>query len=203
MTLRALLFFLEKMRRLDFNQSADNYKYPYFFLSSIHIKFPKRIIDRIKYKYKRPKRYDWNSKKENPKNAFIYGDIPRPTHQKKESPPYGLTIYKGYREVVLSRRTVKFILKSNLTKSLLKWSQDITFPEEIFFATLVRINVKKYVHTGIVEQYHTKQAIQYPLCPRRTLWNYATKNCYGQSKRWMCNLRLIETTKLYCKCAFL
>ena len=95
---------------------------------------------------------------------------------------------------------MKFILKSNLTKSLLKWSQDITFPEEIFFATLVRINVKKYVHTGIVEQYHTKQAIQYPLCPRRTLWNYATKNCYGQSKRWMCNLRLIETTKLYCKC---
>ena len=88
-----------------------------------------------------------------------YCHIPRPTHQKKESPPYGLTIYKGYREVVLSRRTVKFILKSNLTKSLLKWSQDITFPEEIFFATLVRINVKKYVHTGIVEQYHTKQVV--------------------------------------------
>ena len=132
-----------------------------------------------------------------------YCHIPRPTHQKKESPPYGLTIYKGYREVVLSRRTVKFILKSNLTKSLLKWSQDITFPEEIFFATLVRINVKRYVHTGIVEQYHTKQAIQYPLCPRRTLWNYATKNCYGQSKRWMCNLRLIETTKLHCKCVLL
>ena len=60
---------------------------------------------------------------------------------------------------------MKFILKSNLTKSLLKWSQDITFPEEIFFATLVRINVKKYVHTGIVEQYHTRQAIQYPLVP--------------------------------------
>ena len=57
--------------------SADNCKHLYFFLSSIHIKFPKRIIDRIKYKYKRPKRYDWNSKKENPKNAFIYGDIPR------------------------------------------------------------------------------------------------------------------------------
>ena len=36
----------------------------YIYLSSIHIKFPKRIIDRIKYKYKRPKRYDWNSKKE-------------------------------------------------------------------------------------------------------------------------------------------
>ena len=85
---------------------------------------------------------------------------------------------------------MKLILNSNLTKSLLKWSQDITFPEEIFFATLVRINTKKYMQTGIVEQDHTKKAKQYPLCPRRTLWNYATKNCFGQSKRWMCNLSL-------------
>ncbi len=36
----------------------------------------------------------------------------------------------------------------------------------------------------------SKRSKTYPLCPRRTLWNYATKHCYGQSKRWMCNLGL-------------
>ena len=91
---------------------------------------------------------------------------------------------------------MKFILKSNLTRALLKWCQDITFPEEIFFATLVRINVKKYALTGKVEQDHLKKQLKYALCPRRTLWNYATKKCFGQSKRWMCNLRLLETKYL-------
>lgn len=99
-------------------------------------------------------------------------------------------VFQGYREVILTRKTVKFILRSNLTKSLASWSQDISFAEEIFFATLARIDTKKFQSQGIVQQNLDKKSIGYNLCPRRTLWNYATKNCFGQSKRWMCNLSL-------------
>ena len=35
------------------------------------------------------------------------------------------------------------------------------------------------------------------LCPRKTLWNYATEYCYGQNRRWMCNLGFRDLNQIY------
>ena len=75
--------------------------------------------------------------------------------------PCYLISFQGYREVILTRKTVKFIIRSHLAKSLASWSEDVTFPEEIFFATLTRINRTKFLEQGLVEQNRNKKAIPY------------------------------------------
>ena len=82
--------------------------------------------------------------------------------------------------MILTRKTVRFILQSTLSKKLISWSKDITFPEEIIFATLARIDRKKYFESGIITQNNAKRSRTYPICPRKTLWNYALDHCYGQ-----------------------
>ena len=119
------------------------------------------------------------------------------TNVTKEPPPFGLTIYKGYREIILSRKSAKFYLETELGKSFLDWCKDVIFPEEVFFATLTRVDKSKYFTDNIIEQIHVKRPHTYPICARKTLWNYATKNCYGQSKRWMCNLGLRDLVQAF------
>ena len=53
-----------------------------------------RILDRISYKYIRPKNNSTSNTKENANNSFIYETIPINTNQSKEAPPNGLIIYK-------------------------------------------------------------------------------------------------------------
>ena len=53
-----------------------------------------RILDRISYKYIRPKNNSTLNTKENANNSFIYETIPINTNQSKEAPPNGLIIYK-------------------------------------------------------------------------------------------------------------
>ena len=73
----------------------------------------------------------------------------------------------------------------------------MSFPEEIIFATLARINKQQFLDTGIVVQNHDKRSRTYPLCPRKTLWNYAIEYCYGENRRWMCNLGFRDLNQIY------
>ena len=96
----------------------------------------------------------------------MYPERPIETTKRKELPPLGLKIFKGEREMTMSRYeylyfivffckehnlqfifylrlTIEYILKSQLGKIFWKWVENVEFPEEIFFNTLVRINKTK------------------------------------------------------------
>lgn len=57
----------------------------------------------------------------------------------KEPPPFGLKIFKGYKNVILRRDMVNFFINHPISKTFLQYVQDIKIPDEHFYATLVRI----------------------------------------------------------------
>ena len=66
-------------------------------------------------------------------NSYERTEILRPP------PPYNLTIYKGWKNVILSRKFAKFALSHPIAQNLKEWTKDMEIPDEEFFPTLARI----------------------------------------------------------------
>ncbi len=60
----------------------------------------------------------------------------------KEPPPFGLTIFKGSKYVILNSESVHNFVHGHVAKSLREWLKDVSMPEEFFFATMSRIDFK-------------------------------------------------------------
>ena len=74
----------------------------------------------------------------------MYGLLNRVTTTKHDLPPFGLKIYKGFKEVVISRHTAIFVTRTDLAIKFLDWLKYVSCPEEFFFATLARVNQDAY-----------------------------------------------------------
>ena len=60
---------------------------------------------------------------------------------------------KGHKDVALTRSSAEFFLRSQLGIDFLEWLKSgVGFPEEFFFATLVRVSQKLFYQEGIVVQ---------------------------------------------------
>lgn len=76
--------------------------------------------------------------------ACGYRFIPLQTEKLKDPPPFNLTIYKGQKNVILSRTFVDFVLDHEVALAFLRWCEDMLIPDEAFYSTLIRIkNVKQ------------------------------------------------------------
>lgn len=138
---------------------------------------------------------------EDKNHSFMYPERPIETSIRKEKPPFGLKIFKGEREVALMRKTVEFVLQSNVSQALWKWVQNVAFPEEIFFNTLIRIDKKS---TNVKQILDKKKDFTHGFCARRTLWYFNRRHCYGVMKRHLCNLDLRDLPEVYEKqCLFI
>ncbi len=56
----------------------------------------------------------------------------------KEPPPFNLTVYKGGKNVVLSRSMVHFLLRHPIAVKFREWLEDTFVPDESFYATMIR-----------------------------------------------------------------
>ena len=63
--------------------------------------------------------------------AYLQNDVPQRTEERKEAPPFDLTIRWGWTESVISRRTAKMIINNKPLQELRKWVQDVFFPEVV------------------------------------------------------------------------
>ena len=54
--------------------------------------------------------------------------------------PFNLTIFKGMREVVLSRNYSRFCLENPVARSFRTWIKNTAIPDESYFQTLSRIS---------------------------------------------------------------
>ena len=62
-------------------------------------------------------------------------------------------LIKGHKDIALTRSSAEFFLRSQLGIDFLEWLKSgVGFPEEFFFATLVRVSQKLYYQRGIVVQ---------------------------------------------------
>ena len=93
------------------------------------------------------------SKADNP--FEFYTDIARICKNCKrlKPPPYNLTIFKGHKDVALTRSSAEFFMTSKLGKDFLTWLKSgVGFPEEFFFATMARVSQHLYNTKGLVVQ---------------------------------------------------
>ena len=57
----------------------------------------------------------------------------------KLPPPHGLDIFKGSKNVVLTREFADGTMRHPYTKRLLAWLRNVAVPDEFFFPTMVRV----------------------------------------------------------------
>ena len=155
--------------------------------SIITKKFPAKYKERIKFKHLSPK-----GKTNSDENPVMYKRIPKRTLSLQPNPPHDLVIFKGFKEVVLYRSFAKWCLDSDIGKDFLHWCSSVTYPEEIFFSTLTRINYQQHMDNGITHQDLKSPSSYYQndLCVRRSLWEENVKICHGKMKRYICNLAI-------------
>ena len=81
-----------------------------------------------------------------------YDKVPRRGEgaEKKFPPPHGLTVFKGLKNVILSRPMVDFILHNIVATDFKEWLEDTQIPDESFYATMIRVELND--HSGEVRQ---------------------------------------------------
>ena len=67
------------------------------------------------------------------------------TKVKKKPPPFGLKVFKGFKNVILRRDFVRFVITHPIAKAFRIFLQDTNIPDEHFYATLSRItNIEEF-----------------------------------------------------------
>ena len=61
------------------------------------------------------------------------------TNNLKGPVPYNMTVFKGYKGVILSKEFAKFVITHPVPQALREWLKDVQIPDEEFFSTLARI----------------------------------------------------------------
>jgi hypothetical protein len=140
-----------------------------------------------------------------------YQIIPLRTNNSKRPPPFNLTIYKGHKNVILSRTFSKFVLRHPVAIGFRRWCEDMLIPDEAFYSTLIHItdiqdlrpdnlsdeSLGKETVGNLLDDLEKRYRIQQTKdahtqdivgghCIRRSLWGY--QGCQGQLKREICNL---------------
>jgi hypothetical protein len=81
-----------------------------------------------------------------------YKLINLPVDIRLSPPPFNLTIFKGFRENLISRQSAIFFTQTMLGKEFLKWLARTGCPEEFFFATLTRVSKDDYYFNNKIVQ---------------------------------------------------
>ncbi len=75
---------------------------------------------------------------------------PHKTVERHSPTPYNLTLFKGYKEVVLNRTEAAFLLDHPVSRQVLAWMADVYIPDEAFYATMTRTRIG--VEDGLLRQ---------------------------------------------------
>ena len=93
--------------------------------------------------------------------------------------PFNLTMFKGEREVVLSRNYSRFCLEHPVARSFRNWIKDTKIPDESYFQTLSRISDIVAPNNNSMEFFNVTQNLDSNfkttvggICPRYTKWIY-------------------------------
>ena len=66
---------------------------------------------------------------------------------KKPEPPYGLKVYKGYKNVMIRRDFANFLIHHQVAKAFEEYLHDTIVPDEHLYASLARISdIKSIIH---------------------------------------------------------
>ncbi|GAB1610376.1 N-acetyllactosaminide beta-1,6-N-acetylglucosaminyl-transferase-like [Argonauta hians] len=104
------------------------------------------------------------------------------TNKKKDPPPHKIKIVKGSAYGVFSKSFVQYILFDKRARDLLQWMEDISSPDEYYWATLNHLQINKHLNTpgGYRGDPNTK-----PWLASYAGWREKGDPCFG---RWVRNI---------------
>lgn len=126
---------------------------------------------------------------------------PKPTDVLKSEAPYGLYIFKGSKNIAITKTFVKKILFSQISKDLQVWFVDTWAPDEHFIPTLVRTSSGSQIHQDLdLNKYKAPPGLIAPeLAIRFTVFEEAAPSnwsCGGIWQRWLCIFGTINLPEL-------
>jgi hypothetical protein len=116
------------------------------------------------------------------------------THVAKTPAPHDLQIYQSFREVLLNRTLARFAAEDPLAASLHDWLSDAFVSDELFFATLNRLQPLPR-DGGVVTQKDPEEEDYCPVEPRYSLWKF-DGHCFGHVTRSLCHFSLRDFPNL-------
>lgn len=121
------------------------------------------------------------------KYRYVYRHVdnqikPKPfkTNQKKEDPPYNITVVKGSAYGIFSREFAHFVTYNRTARELLDWFRDVLSPDEYYWATL---NYNH--HIGTPGSFYKGKPDDKPWLPVFVAWG-GVNPCEGKYVRGVC-----------------
>ena len=112
--------------------------------------------------------------------------------------PYNLTLFKGSKNVIISRKTAHDVLTHPVHLSLRNWLKDTAIPDETFFPTIAKIvNITKTEENDykVVQKLDTFDT-SFGICTRASMWQYeGAPKCYGGYVHNICQLTVQDLCK--------
>ena len=102
--------------------------------------------------------------------------------------PYNLTMFKGNRQVILSREYTNFILNHPVPTALRFWMKETLVPDEHYFPTLARISNMSQEDFGshfwkVSQNYDKSFDTRHETCHRYSQWG---GKCHGRNIHYNC-----------------
>ncbi len=142
----------------------------------------------------------------------------------QQKPPYGLTLRKGCKNVVLTRSFASYVLNEWIAIDLINFLQTTQVPDEHFYSTLATVksyNPKVKQLCNLTSTKLRMDFLEYDLSPRfkrellpRTWWmpgwsftwdwdhsKYKEHNCTGQTIRSICNFGTADLPEMWAEAA--
>ena len=112
--------------------------------------------------------------------------------------PYNLTLFKGSKNIIISRKTAHDALTHPVHLALRNWLKDTTIPDETFFPTIAKIvNITQTEENdyNVVQKLDTFDT-SFGICPRASMWQYpGAPKCYGGYVHNICQLTVQDLCK--------
>lgn len=110
-------------------------------------------------------------------------------------PPAGIKIFKGVKNVLISRRFASFALYHPIAQQFRDWLEDVGVPDEIYFQSLRSVGPIGEDNLTSPQGW-TVDTEKYPI-PRYTEWQNDNKLCYGKTIRWLCNFGVLDLSRVW------
>ncbi|XP_023346425.1 beta-1,3-galactosyl-O-glycosyl-glycoprotein beta-1,6-N-acetylglucosaminyltransferase 3 [Eurytemora carolleeae] len=171
----------------------------------VDIQFPhSQVQDRWKYSYELTKGAE-SGKADTTLFGSYYKNVPRVTSSLKSLPPKNLTIMYGIKNVAISRKFADYVINDELSKELRVWLKDVLVAVEHFYPTLATVFIKNINYNSNINNNNStenlkqipfqdfsfnKDLVEFQM--RKTFWLNSDHYCYGQIRREICVLSLLD-----------
>ena len=116
-----------------------------------------------------------------------------PYHPNRAKAPYGIKVFKGSRNNVVSFDKSEFLVKHEVSIEYGNWIQDMFIADELFFPTLLRISKVEKVNGEWKVTQDLEMKEDKHLCSRTSIWYHP---CKGKVINEICNVAAPDLEQL-------